>query len=103
MKQAVGLQLENGVMNPGRWPWADMKQAVGLKTKACTTCALLPNLTIVTPKASLIPAQGRSPGFIPPKAIVSAEGATHPGSGQRRAKSLIQSQTYLSSNSTGLS
>ena len=31
MKQAVGLRWENGAMNPGRLPWAGMKQAVGLK------------------------------------------------------------------------
>jgi len=34
MKQAVGLHWESGAMNPGRLPWAGMKQAVGLKTKA---------------------------------------------------------------------
>jgi hypothetical protein len=31
MKQAVGLHWEYGAMNPGRLPWAGMKQAVGLK------------------------------------------------------------------------
>jgi hypothetical protein len=29
MKQAVGLQ-STLQMNPGRWPWAGMKQAFGL-------------------------------------------------------------------------
>ena len=30
MKQAVGLHRETGAMNPGRMPWAGMRQAVGL-------------------------------------------------------------------------
>jgi len=30
MKQAGGLQNHNEAMNPGRVPWADMKQAAGL-------------------------------------------------------------------------
>jgi hypothetical protein len=34
MKQAVGLHWENGAMNPGRMPWAGMRQAVGLKATA---------------------------------------------------------------------
>jgi len=33
MRQALGLQYQNGAMNPGRWPWAGMKQAFGLKAK----------------------------------------------------------------------
>jgi hypothetical protein len=34
MKQAVGLHWDNGAMNPGRVPWAGMRQAVGLKATA---------------------------------------------------------------------
>jgi len=34
MKQALGLHWENGAMNPGRMPWAGMRQAVGLKATA---------------------------------------------------------------------
>lgn len=31
MKQAIGLQYHYAALNPGRVPWADMKQAIGLK------------------------------------------------------------------------
>jgi hypothetical protein len=31
MKQALGLQQNKTTLNPGRCPWADMKQAFGLE------------------------------------------------------------------------
>ena len=34
MMQAAGLHWENGAMNPGRMPWAGMRQAIGLKATA---------------------------------------------------------------------
>ena len=40
MKQAVGLQYHNTAMNPGRLPWADMKQAVGLASDLTLGCNL---------------------------------------------------------------
>jgi hypothetical protein len=36
MKQAFGLHSEIWTMNPGRLPWAGMKQAFGLKGRAKT-------------------------------------------------------------------
>ena len=30
MKQAVGLQWDNGAMNPGRMPWAGLSDAFGV-------------------------------------------------------------------------
>jgi hypothetical protein len=44
MKQAVGLQYHNAVMNPGRSPWAGMKQAVGLASDLTLCCHLSKSL-----------------------------------------------------------